>query len=232
MGKRASGYRLSPGCRLPIRHKKMICIIVLCPIGEEVLLSSFREFVHDGFCPVRSPSLCVQGKLLFSTFLTRNKRMNYWWLEKNVWDAISRSWRYCVGVRLKFWRRSRVPKKGSRDDYITTILQRLRRQISLDYYTIPPATHATIQFAPRIFCFWRITVINNRKFKKLRLRESKISNSFTRQNNKFARASRFFVHFFAVDCATTRENAEFHVLWRTWTSNDKIHSLLELGNGW
>ena len=26
-----------------------------------------------------------------------------------------RSWRYCVGARLKFWRRSRVPKKGSRD---------------------------------------------------------------------------------------------------------------------
>ena len=24
-----------------------------------------------------------------------------------------RSWRYCVGARLKFWRRSRVPKKGT-----------------------------------------------------------------------------------------------------------------------
>ena len=27
-----------------------------------------------------------------------------------------RSWRYCVGARLKFWPRSRVPKKGSRDE--------------------------------------------------------------------------------------------------------------------
>ena len=27
-----------------------------------------------------------------------------------------RSWRYCVGARLKFWRRSRLPKKGSRDE--------------------------------------------------------------------------------------------------------------------
>ena len=27
-----------------------------------------------------------------------------------------RSWRYYVGARLKFWRRSRVPKKGSRDE--------------------------------------------------------------------------------------------------------------------
>ena len=61
----------SSGCRLLIGHKK--CFVLLCPIGEQFLLSSSREFVHDGYCPVRSPSLCVQGKLLFSTFLTRNK---------------------------------------------------------------------------------------------------------------------------------------------------------------
>ena len=29
-----------------------------------------------------------------------------------------RSWRYCVTARLKFWRRSRVPKKGSRDEAV------------------------------------------------------------------------------------------------------------------
>ena len=61
----------SSGCRLLIGHKK--CFVLLCPIGEQFLLSSFRVFVHDGYCPVRSPSLCVQGKLLFSTFLTRNE---------------------------------------------------------------------------------------------------------------------------------------------------------------
>ena len=74
-------------------------------------------------------------------------------------DSSLRSWRYCVCARLKFWRRSRVPKKGSREEAVgisrgfaardgsavkchSTILQRLRRQISLDYYTIPPATQA------------------------------------------------------------------------------------------
>ena len=37
----------------------------------------------------------------------------------NFWSRISlRSWRYCVGARLKFWRRSRVPKKGSRDEAV------------------------------------------------------------------------------------------------------------------
>ena len=37
-----------------------------------------------------------------------------------------RSWRYCVGARLKFWRRSRVPRKGSRD-------RQLRRLFLTEY---------------------------------------------------------------------------------------------------
>ena len=64
-----------------------------------------------------------------------------------------------MGARLKFWRRSRIPKKGSRDEAVvrgfaapdssavkshSTILQRLRRQLSLDYYTVPPATQASL----------------------------------------------------------------------------------------
>ena len=35
----------SSECRLLIRHKK--CSVLLCPFGEQHLLSSFREFVHD-----------------------------------------------------------------------------------------------------------------------------------------------------------------------------------------
>ena len=38
----------SSGCRLLIGHKK--CFVLLCLIGEHFLLSSFREFVHDGYC--------------------------------------------------------------------------------------------------------------------------------------------------------------------------------------
>ena len=34
--------------RLLIGHKK--CFVSLCLIGEQFLLSSFREFVHDGYC--------------------------------------------------------------------------------------------------------------------------------------------------------------------------------------
>ena len=58
-----------------------------------------------------------------------------------------------MGARLKSWQRSRVPKKevGTRQLVFlaasplkshSTILQRFGRQISLDYYTIPPATQA------------------------------------------------------------------------------------------
>ena len=38
----------SSGCRLLIGHKK--CFVLLCPIGEQFLLNSVREFVHDGYC--------------------------------------------------------------------------------------------------------------------------------------------------------------------------------------
>ena len=46
----------------------------------------------------------------------------------------------------------------------------------------------TIEFAPRIFCFSRITIKMRRRW------EIQISNSLTRQNNNFARASRFFAY--------------------------------------
>ena len=37
----------SSRCRLLIGHKK--CFVLLCPIGEQSLLSSFCEFVHDHY---------------------------------------------------------------------------------------------------------------------------------------------------------------------------------------
>ena len=38
----------SSGCWLLIGHKK--CFVLLCPIGEQISMSSFRVFVHDGYC--------------------------------------------------------------------------------------------------------------------------------------------------------------------------------------
>ena len=79
LGKRAPGYRLAPNCFQ--KFKRMPdpdCFVLLCPIGEQFLLSSFREFVHEGYCLatlalfVHQACTC-KGKFYFSTFLTRNK---------------------------------------------------------------------------------------------------------------------------------------------------------------
>ena len=62
----------SSGCRLLIGHKK--CFVLLCPIGEQLFsLVRTQRLLSHHTCHVGSPSFCVQGKLLFSTFLTRNE---------------------------------------------------------------------------------------------------------------------------------------------------------------
>ena len=40
------------------------------------------------------------------------------------------------------------------------------------------------------------------------------NNRFNKQNNNFARASHYFVHFFAITARLISENAYFRVLWR------------------
>ena len=62
---------------------------------------------------------------------------------------------------------------------------------------------------------------------------SKIENRFNNQNNNFARASRFFVHFFSVTAWLRRENASFHFLQRKYTIKRRRNflSLFELGYG-
>ena len=49
----------SSGCRLLIGYKK--CFVLLCPIDEQISMSSFRSFVHDGYCLDRGLSnLCTK----------------------------------------------------------------------------------------------------------------------------------------------------------------------------
>ena len=115
-GKRAPGYRLSPNYfqkfkRIPAPDwaQKMLCIIV--PNRQTVSPEFFswvrtRRLLSRHTCPVRSPGLCVQGKLLLSTFLNRNK--------------------------------------GTTNE--------LKKRLGLIL-----SARAT-EFAPRIFCFWRITI--------------------------------------------------------------------------
>ena len=61
-----------------------------------------------------------------------------------------------------------------------------------------------------ISVFVTVAVVYNRELKirrRRRQRERQKSNRVNNQNNKFARASRFFEHFFAVIAWLWRENA-------------------------
>ena len=73
-------------CWFLIGHKQ--CFVLLCPIGEQHLLSSFREFVHYGYY------LATIARLVHLAFLTRNERTTD--ESKNVSDAFSRSNLICT----------------------------------------------------------------------------------------------------------------------------------------
>ena len=85
----------------------------------------------------------------------------------------------------------------------------------------------------------RLITRANRKLKqrsRRRQRERQKPSRFRLANNNFARASRFFVHFFAFTARLRYESAKLLVLWRTWTkTNDFIflepwYSLLEFNS--
>ena len=63
----------------------------------------------------------------------------------------------------------------------------------------------------------RIGSLNNDDGEK-----GKIAIGLDWQNNNSARASCFFVHFFTVTARLRRNNAYFHVLWRTWTQDNEF----------
>ena len=68
----------------------------------------------------------------------------------------------------------------------------------------------------------------NRDFKiqrRGRQRERQISNGFYKQNNNFARAPRFFVHFFAHFCTTTTWKCLISRFMGDITSDDKTQFL-------
>ena len=65
----------SSECWLLIGHKK--CFVLLCPIDEQHLLRSFREFVHDGYY------LATFARFVHQAFPIRNEGTID--ESKNVW---------------------------------------------------------------------------------------------------------------------------------------------------
>ena len=75
---------------------------------------------------------------------------------------------------------------------------------------------------------WRLFKLGHRELKprrRGRQQERQKSNRFRLAKNNFARASRFFVDFFAVTVRVWRETScpNFYVFWRTWTQ-DRLSS--------
>ena len=71
----------SSGCRLQIGYKK--CFVSLCPIGEQFLLSSFREFVHITYTLLRIKQWNISPKhYAYQTLQT--KKTNF---EKLFWKT-------------------------------------------------------------------------------------------------------------------------------------------------
>ena len=69
-GERAPRYRLSPSYfqkfkRMPAPDWAQKSFVLLCPIGEQCLLSSSREFVHDGYC------LCTLARFVHKAYASK-----------------------------------------------------------------------------------------------------------------------------------------------------------------
>ena len=76
----------SSECWLLIGHKR--CFVLLCPIGKQFLVSSFREFVYDGYF------LAAVAPFVHQASLTRNEESTEESI--NVSDAISGSNSICT----------------------------------------------------------------------------------------------------------------------------------------
>ena len=95
--------RNSSGCRLLIGHKKFF--VLLCPIGEQFLLSSYTTAIVSPHFPGSFTKLVRAGETYIFYFPDQKQR-NYRWVGK----------------------------------------------------TFGMLSAAAIEFAPRIFCFWRTTM--------------------------------------------------------------------------
>ena len=133
------------------------------------------------------------GSWLYFAFWNKKRLVLSW--GRNAWRTPKN---VCVGDYTKLWEAMNVQDliqfhQSTSVKSHSTILQRPRRQISLDYYTIPPATQATLSsttehhfnrdiyflnpslqqpLCPRQNIAWQYNVtdiISNQKFQKLSL---------------------------------------------------------------
>ena len=128
------------------------CSVLLCPIGEQFLLSSFREFVHDGYCLATLALFVHQACASKGNFLLLLLLLYLTW-EKHLAKAI-------LQVFQKSILRKKERKYVHRSVKIYTFYfpNQKRRNYRWIEKTFGMLSAGAIQFAPRIFCFWLITM--------------------------------------------------------------------------
>ena len=120
----------SSKCWLLIGHKKGY--VLLYPIGEEFLLSSFREFVHDGYCLSRltgSFTKLVHARETFIFYFPNQKRRNYWWVEK--------TFRMLSAGAIQFAQESQKSNSLAWQNKIIIITKNKTKNITLLYISLP-----------------------------------------------------------------------------------------------
>ena len=140
----------SSECWLLIGHKK--CFVLLCPIDEQFLLSSFREFVHDGY------NLATVSRFVHKAFLTRNKGPTT--ESKNVSDTISICTEKILSLanhnvpgivnnRKFMMQRQRESKKSKS---LTSQNNNLARASRFLYFSLPPLHDYHVRMPNFTFC--------------------------------------------------------------------------------
>ena len=151
----------SSECWLLIGHKK--CFALLCPIGEQFLLSFFRDFLHEGYY------LATVARFIHQAFLTRNEGTTD--ELKNVSDAISMSilhWEnfvsdgsQCIVNSRKFKMQQRQESKKSNWQGKTTTLHVHNAFL---YFSLPPLLDYRVKTPNFTFCEGRKQAIKKFSF--------------------------------------------------------------------
>ena len=166
-------------CWFLIGHKK--CFVLLCPIGEQSLQSPFLEFVHDGYYPATvAPSSETQeqsvgsGEKAERKFSSTGERALGYRLSSNYFQKFKQmpapDWaqkvlciivpnRQTVSSEFFSWVRTwRLLSCTCTGNFYFYFPNQKRRNYRWVEKTFGMLSAGAIQFAPRIFRFWLITI--------------------------------------------------------------------------
>ena len=199
------------------KQKLRTCITLFCTFLCRHCTTTTWQWLISGF--VKDGNLRQQlsfsfPALWYSPLEFNSKQFaNIWWIKRDGISAIK-----FEAARIHFL--SDVFVAGRRRCCLSSLLS--RHSCSVRSPSFPNQKRRNYRWVEKRFGYyqqeqfnlhWENSVsdgsqciVNNRKFKMKRRRESKKSDSLTEQNNNFARASRFLAFFFAVTARLPREN--------------------------